>query len=118
MQEGILSGIAQYFSVFFGKISVSDRKESYPLRKLSAIGLICLGLTFPIRAGSYQRTQDQTTPSALSQLPASESAQPPATQNSTVPTAQPETTLESATILKATTRLVMLDIVAVRLQNL
>ena len=82
------------------------------MRKLSAIGLICLGLTFPIRAGSYQQTQDPTTPSAVSQLPESESAQAPATQHSTVPTAQPETTLESATILKATTRLVMLDIVA------
>ncbi|HTD22958.1 MAG TPA: VWA domain-containing protein [Terriglobales bacterium] len=89
------------------------------MRKLSAIRLTFLSLIFALCASSYQQAQDQPNSSAAAQSSSANSPQSSSSQSSsskpqpgTVQSGEPATGLESATVLKVTTRLVVLEVVA------
>jgi VWFA-related protein len=95
------------------------------LRKLSAAALFLVCLTFPFSANSGQQTPAEAAPAASSPpaqsgnqaSPALPQGQPAETSKTNKPLAAVQTmqsgaAYESATVLRVTTRLVMLDVVA------
>lgn len=98
------------------------------MRKLSAVGLFLVCLAFPFGANSGQQAPAEAAPAASSQAaPTGNQANPGPTQVQATATPEPSKTnkppaavqtmksgaaYESATVLRVTTRLVMLDVVA------
>ncbi|HTC91977.1 MAG TPA: VWA domain-containing protein [Terriglobales bacterium] len=89
------------------------------MRALSACRLILLSLMFSVVAFAYQQAQNQTSPPAQSQVPSlSSSPQSSSSKPQPAPQAgEPATALESAMVLKVTTRLVMIAVVATDAQG-